>query len=243
MYQETIDLQQRFRDAIASRPGVLALTAGYLAVLAALSYSASVVDRFPGEVTVTTWVQSWRTGWLDSAVKEGFQSGAPVWGGLMVAVTVAALFLTSKGREAIVLMAAIGLTVAIDFGLNEVVARPRPSSELVRVFADFDGHSFPSSHVTYYTVFLGTLAVITTWNGATRLSRSAIYGALALALTLVGFSRVYLGAHWLGDVIGGYVLGAGVVAIVVLGWRLWTDGGSVPEVEAVEPPAEPPSPR
>jgi undecaprenyl-diphosphatase len=214
----------------------LALATAYVAVLAAFSYSASIMDRFPGEVTVTTWVQSWRTGWLDSAVKEVFHSGAPVLAALLVTLTVATLFLTSRGREAIVLMAAIALTVAIDFGLSEAVARPRPSSDLVQVFADFDGHSFPSSHVTYYTVFLGALAVITTWNGGTRLSRWAVYGALAVALALMGFSRVYLGAHWLGDVIGGYVLGGGIVAFVVLVWRLWTDGDSVRALEVAKTP-------
>ena len=160
-------------------------------------------------------------------MKDVFHSGAPVWAALLVTLTVATLFLTRRGRVAIVLMAAVALTAAIDFGLSEAVARPRPSSDLVRVFADFDGHSFPSSHVAYYAVFLGTLAVIMTWDGGTRLSRWAVYGALAVALALVGFSRVYLGAHWLDDVIGGYVLGGGIVGFVVLVWRLWRDGDSV----------------
>ena len=192
------------------------------------------MDRFPGEVTFTTWVQSMWTGWLDSAIKELFSSGVPIWAVPLVALTVFILLLKGKRRESLVLVAAAALTVMIDFGLSEAVARPRPSSDMVLVSADFDGHSFPSSHVTYWAVFLGTLAVLTTWDSGAGLRRWAVYGGLGLALTLVGFSRVYLGAHWLGDVLGGYVLGAGIVAAVVVGWRLWEDGVIVPSRGATE---------
>ncbi len=40
-------------------------------------------------------------------------------------------------------------------------------------------------------------------------------------LVAVGASRVYLGAHWSGDVVAGYALGAMIVAATVGLWRLW----------------------
>lgn len=216
------------------RPGVFVAVAVYLAVLAAFSSSASVMDRFPGEVTFTTWVQSMRTGWLDSAIRDIFISGVYIWAVSLVVLTAVVLLLKGKRRESLVLVAAAALAVVVDFGLSEAVARPRPSSDLVLVLADFDGYSFPSSHVTYYVVFLGTLAVLTTWDSGTRLRKGVVYGVLGLALIFVGFSRVYLGAHWLGDVLGGYVLGAGIVAVVVLGWRLWEDGETIPSRRVIE---------
>ena len=43
--------------------------------------------------------------------------------------------------------------------------------------------------------------------------------AIMLALIGVGISRIYLGAHWLSDILGAYIFGTLVVASVVWVWR------------------------
>ena len=45
--------------------------------------------------------------------------------------------------------------------------------------------------------------------------RAIVWGAAALVVLIVGASRIYLGAHWLTDVLAGYALGATWVAIVI----------------------------
>ena len=75
----------------------------------------------------------------------------------------------------------------------------------------------------YYVVFLGTLSLISTWHMKPSLVRRLIYAGLAVALIAVGVSRIYLGAHWLGDVLGGYAFGAAVVAFVAVLWRIWIE--------------------
>jgi membrane-associated phospholipid phosphatase len=45
--------------------------------------------------------------------------------------------------------------------------------------------------------------------------RVAAWTTATLIAVLVGFSRLYLGVHWLSDVLGGYALGAAWLAVVI----------------------------
>ena len=54
--------------------------------------------------------------------------------------------------------------------------------------------------------------------------RAWLWGGAAVLTLAVGASRVYLGAHWLTDVLGGYALGATWLAAVIA-VTLWTKEG------------------
>jgi undecaprenyl-diphosphatase len=76
--------------------------------------------------------------------------------------------------------------------------------------------SFPSGHTTGTTiVFLivafGLVAIIR--NKALKVSCASLCG---LIIFLVGISRIYIGVHWLSDVIGGWLF-AGGIGLIVLG--------------------------
>lgn len=119
-------------------------------------------------------------------------------------------------------LAAIGLLFpSIVKGL---VQRPRPA---VAPLVGYKGSSFPSGHATAGAIVFPALAYVLAWAGTRRVA-IAVW-MLAAAMTLVvGATRVMLGVHWVTDVVGGVLLGAGWVAVAALATRTMARDGSFP---------------
>jgi undecaprenyl-diphosphatase len=81
--------------------------------------------------------------------------------------------------------------------------RGRPPDPLVAV----DGYSFPSGHAVAAAATAVALVLVLMPSGPRRRKWEAI---AVLFSFVMAFSRVYLNAHWLSDVVAGVVLGAGV---------------------------------
>lgn len=99
-------------------------------------------------------------------------------------------------------------TGAISASVKSLMRRPRPAAPDVRVIvARLGGSSFPSGHVLIYSGVYGFLAfLIETLVRPQRLRRVAVSFLVGL-VALVGPSRIYLGHHWLTDVMASYLLG------------------------------------
>jgi undecaprenyl-diphosphatase len=85
--------------------------------------------------------------------------------------------------------------------------RPRPE-ELTGLTEAF---SFPSGHTTYATVTFGVLAVLAS-RSLGRWGQALVYSACGIAVIAIAYSRIYLGAHWLSDVLAGLLFGAVMTA-------------------------------
>jgi undecaprenyl-diphosphatase len=105
---------------------------------------------------------------------------------------------------AVVMLATIGLRPPLEWLLKDLVARPRPTG--ARLVAG-TGFSYPSGHV---------LAAVATWGfvplvAALYIHRRWLWWTLTglawSAITLVAWSRVWLGVHWTSDVVGGLAIG------------------------------------
>ncbi|MFE7665472.1 phosphatase PAP2 family protein [Streptomyces celluloflavus] len=108
---------------------------------------------------------------------------------------------------------ALAVGQAIRYGLMELIARSRPPA------ADWagpaSGYSFPSGHSTTAVLAAGILV----W-GVRRYARRGTArlwcALLALWAVAIGATRVYLGVHWPGDVLAGWLLATAVLALALL---------------------------
>lgn len=98
--------------------------------------------------------------------------------------------------------------------LKFVTHLPRP----VELYEGIRTFTFPSGHTTYSLVVYGFLAVLA-GRELSMAARRIVYAFAAAFISLVAFSRLYLGAHWLSDVIGGALLGLTWVAFVGIAYR------------------------
>jgi undecaprenyl-diphosphatase len=101
----------------------------------------------------------------------------------------------------------------ISFLVKRTMRRPRPNEPaIISVPARIGGSSFPSGHVINYIGIYGTLAFLAQVHVKQAALRRLIVGAIAGLIALVGPSRIYLGHHWLTDVLASYLLGFSYLA-------------------------------
>lgn len=98
------------------------------------------------------------------------------------------------------------LSTYLNFGIKDLFCQPRPFQLDPSVkLADAEGYGLPSGHSQSAVVVWGSIAV---W------ARKNWFWAVTISLmTLIGFSRVYLGVHFPTDVLAGWAIGAALLGL------------------------------
>ena len=143
-----------------------------------------------------------------------------VAGAIMLAVCVT-LWLRRWRLEA-VFVALVFIADGLNLIIKELIARPRPTSDLVDVvigWGGIQGSSFPSGHAVHAALFYGLLLYL-----ARRYVPNAtiVRAAMALGIAYVlatGPWLIYDGRHWAVDVLGGYAFGAFYLLAFIAGYR------------------------
>jgi len=161
-------------------------------------------DPLGWELSVDRWIQDLP---LDTLSRIGNALG---YSRIVIAnLIIACLIFVLIGRKwwAVFLLAAMACWLTNQL-IKVLVQRPRPTTEYVRVTEHPDGWSFASGHTVAGTLFFGALALIAWRFMAPGRWRSVLIAILIGTIGLIGVSRVYVGAHWPTDVVGGWLIGA-----------------------------------
>ena len=129
------------------------------------------------------------------------------------------LFILPKTRKKLALPITATLLVsgAVNNILKIIFRRVRPP---VLQLVSESGFSFPSGHTQNSAAFFIALAIILLVGFKNRKITIPAAALCALFPLLIGFTRVYLGVHYAGDVLAGFLLGAGIAAGVSCLWGL-----------------------
>jgi membrane-associated phospholipid phosphatase len=168
-------------------------------------------------------------------------------GGAMVLVplAVAVGLLTGRRHGWAATFAFLALVVGGNFALANlikwIVDRARPNVDRL---TGFSGPSFPSGHATAAAACLAGFAMVIGIGRSPRVQATLASAAVGLA-TGIACSRVFLGVHWLTDVLGGLVLGWAWFALcsIAFGGRLVHFGAPAETAEAAAEQASPGSER
>lgn len=158
---------------------------------------------------------------LNEAITAYTDIGGPVGMPLLAAAAVAILVAVRRRWTPVVLVviAAIG-SLAMTLVGKSWVGRLRPPTELA--VPPYEGSpSFPSGHTLNATVLVTVIVyLVLIWTTATwqRVLAVALGG---LFVVTMGLSRVFLGHHWLTDVVAGWTIGLAWALAVITAHRLW----------------------
>jgi undecaprenyl-diphosphatase len=173
-----------------------------------------------------------RVGWLTEAFRVlTWLGGAAVLAPLVVAFAAIVLWRQRDLLGAFMPGTALLVTLLAKNSAKFLIGRPRPSPEFA--IGSNVGSAFPSGHSADSLAVFAMLALVMAW-GRTPRARRAIWGGAAIAALVIGVSRVYLGAHWMTDVLGGWALAGGIVSVLVA--VLGPGRRSGPQAEALKPP-------
>ncbi|AMY52078.1 MULTISPECIES: phosphatase PAP2 family protein [Nocardiaceae] len=161
---------------------------------------------------VLEWMVEHRVGWVTTmfwiitTVGNTFMMfvlSAGVWGALLTSKRTVDAWMVAGS-----MLTGWGLMNALKFAF----ARERPP--IPERLVEISSHSFPSGHATM-SMLLATVAIAVMLRSSTPwLHRPVLLTLPVVAALLIGFSRIYLGAHWTTDVLAGWVFGA----LWGLGW-------------------------
>jgi undecaprenyl-diphosphatase len=194
---------------------------GFAGLIATLALFGSIAEGIHDQeaFALDTWATPFLHG-IASPALDALMNGFTTMGSSLVVVPICIIIgiaLILRRRYGSILFVAVALagSLAIDFTMKLIFQRPRPKLDYAAVLPDY---SFPSGHSMNGVVFYVSLALIAWSIFGRRVGIVAMILATLLAIA-IGISRIYLGYHYMTDVMGGWLAGIAWLLIVGAAFR------------------------
>ena len=195
------------------------LLAGFLVTLVTTSGLVVLHDQILNasfqhrDQAIQSWVHGFARPMLTEMMRGLSWIGSPIMLVPTITLAVALLWRLRRKDDALLVAAAALGGVALDEVMKLHFKRLRP--DLPWAFVHEHSFSFPSGHSTLAIVMYGVIVYKAEVKLRSKWAKAALIVGACLMAMGIGFSRVYLGAHYPSDVAGGYFVGAVWLAAVI----------------------------
>jgi undecaprenyl-diphosphatase len=209
--------KQAAAEVIAGRPGPTARrwlgpTALVVFILFAIdTYLVVQNEVLPFDIPIANFIQNFNWGPLVYPM-EWLNASAGYWQVALGAIAIIALFIVERRAGWLMLIGSI--SSLLDNIIKLVVSRQRPTIDLVHIVTPASGFSYPSGHAVFFT-WMSFMIAVSIAPRIRPVYRPVLWIVAVIVSVLACIARVWAGAHWPSDVLGGFLLGVGWSAFVL----------------------------
>jgi len=133
---------------------------------------------------------------------------------VLLAICLLTFMLGNDKKKASLISINLILVFLINTLIKWIVHRPRPD-EIMRLIEE-SGYSFPSGHSMISMAFYGYITYLIYKHVKDKKKRTIYCLLLLFLIFMIGLSRIYLGVHYLSDVLGGFALSVSYLMLFII---------------------------
>lgn len=168
------------------------------------------------DLFIASWLERVGTERGESIFARVSWLGAPFLSAVLVVAIIVFTYRRDWLRAGALAAAGVGGTL-LNYGLKALFHRGRP--EYASEFIHRVSYSFPSGHAMDSLVVYGFLAFLLLERTTSAVQRRLVVAGAIVLIVAIGFSRMYLGVHYLSDVVGGVLAGMVWLMVCIAGYE------------------------